>query len=126
MAWKQPLGDGSEVHFNAGPTLTYAAGISADTKPAKDSMPIHSRWLRLEGVYRWSVNSGVSLEVQGTASPSLNSWERDLINQELRVVLPVGHAGQLRFGAAHSWENAGGSKQSSDGSALYGSFRVGW
>lgn len=126
MAWKQPLGAGAEVEFNAGPTLTYADGASPDAKQVKDPLPLHSRWLRLEGLCRWSVNPGVSIEVQGAACPSLNTWERDVINQELRVVLPVGHAGQLRFGAAHSWESAGGSKQSSEGSQLYGGFRVGW
>jgi hypothetical protein len=55
---------------------------------------------------RWQLLGPASLEFLGSAVPALTPTERDHLEHGVRVVLPLGKAGELRVGAKQSWETA--------------------
>jgi hypothetical protein len=69
----------------------------------------------------------LGLEYQGSAVPALTPQERDKINQDLGLAIPVGDSGRFRLGAKHQWENTTTTAKSSwmDGMQLYLGFELG-
>jgi hypothetical protein len=70
--------------------------------------------LLLEVQGRCPLLLGIHLEFDGTACPALTPLERDWASQEVRLALPLGDYGKLKFGARHRWENLAEQKPSSE------------
>lgn len=90
---KMPLYGDGEIQFRSGPTFTCA-------DPLHDLSQARSGWL-LEIQARYPLVWGCGLEYQGTASPALASVDRDRLNQDLRLAMPLGNGGKVRLGARH-------------------------
>jgi hypothetical protein len=70
----------------------------------------------------------VGLEYQGSAVPALTPQDRDKINQDLGLAIPVGDSGRFRLGAKHQWESTTTTTAKSswlDGMQLYLGFELG-
>jgi hypothetical protein len=71
----------------------------------------------------------IGLEYQGSAVPALSPQDRDKINQDLGLAIPVGDAGRFRLGAKHQWENTATTTPAKsswlDGMQLYLGFELG-
>ena len=126
VAWKMHVPWGPELLLSCGPELSYTDASRPGRVPERSASPFHPQALRLDAQCRWSLLRELGLEYQGTACPAFAPWEKDLLSQDLRVVVPVGRAGQLRLGARHYWENSGEAKPWVEGSQLYSGFRLEW
>jgi hypothetical protein len=98
VAWKIPVVFGGEVLLRGGRSLNY-------TDPLRPEAARAGSEVFLEMQARLPLPWNLGLEYDGTAKPALTPLERDRLNQDVRVVVPVGRAGNLRLGARHQWEN---------------------
>jgi hypothetical protein len=126
LSCKLPIHPGAALVVSAGPAMTYLGLPGTSRAPDRTGLPLQSRLLRLEAQCRWPLMGPVGLECQGTACPALSAGERDRLNQDLRVVCPLGHGGQLRIGAKRSWEVGGDPRPGTDAMQFYGGFRLRW
>jgi len=99
-----------EVVLRSGPSVTYTDPLQRVREK--------SEWL-LEVQARYPLLAGVGLEYQGSAAPALTPLDRDWINQDLHLAVPVGPGGKLQLGAKHRWENSTTQKPLSDGMQFY-------
>lgn len=108
IGWKwQPLPRG-EVQLRGGPTVSYDSVLAnRDQK------------LALELSARYPLVGAIRVEYTGTALPAMTLTERDQINQDVRVALPLGEAGQLHVGARYRWEDTTHGPVGPDRAQLY-------
>jgi hypothetical protein len=52
--------------------------------------------------------------------------DRDLISQDLRVVFPLGRAGEFAVGGGCYWENGTDGKVGTEGAQVFGGLRLAW
>ncbi len=100
VACKLPLsllGDG-EVQLRSGPSLTYTDPFRTDRTREK------SEWL-LEVQGRLSLVAGVGLEYEGSMIPALTPYDKQSINQDIRLAFPLGDNGKFKLGAKRHWES---------------------
>jgi hypothetical protein len=126
LGCKVPINAGAELLVGCGSELTYLGSVRGSRLSEQAALPLQSQLLRLDVQCRYPLWAGVGLEYQGTAFPALNAWDREQLNQDVRVVCPVGKGGQLRLGAKHSWEASAEPKPGAEALQLYGGFRLGW
>jgi hypothetical protein len=112
LACKLPVGSAGEVTIRSGPGVTY-------TDPLRPTwMREHPDWL-VEVQARWPLLLGIGLEYQGSAAPALTPLDRDWINHDLYVAIPVGAAGKVKLGAKRRWENTIDPHPNPDNTQLY-------
>jgi hypothetical protein len=116
---KVPVPFGIEVQLRGGRSLTYNDPLGSDHGERSKVF--------VELQCRCPLPGQLGLEYQGSAVPALTPAERDRINQDLGLALPVGDAGKLRLGAKHQWESVPTTTRSSwlDGMQLYVGFELG-
>jgi hypothetical protein len=115
---KIPVPFGIEVQLRGGPAVKYSDPL------APGGTGEHSE-LFVEVQCRCPLPGQLGLEYQGSAVPALTPLERDRINQDLGLALPVGDGGKLRLGAKHQWESTPTPKPWRDGMQLYVGFELG-
>jgi hypothetical protein len=112
LACKVGLGQQGEVTVRGGPGVTWTDPLRPDhVREAAD-------W-RLELQARYPLLAGVHLEYEGAAIPALTPQDRDKINQDVRLALPLGEMGKFQMGARHHWENTQDSRLLPDNVQLY-------
>ncbi|MFL5243277.1 MAG: hypothetical protein ACJ8FY_14320 [Gemmataceae bacterium] len=126
VGWGIPIQNNAELLFRCGPQVT--ANDAARSGPSQDrsALPFSAQYLRLDVEGRWLLMGQLTLEWQGAITPAFNSFERDMIQHDLRLVFPLGQTGQLQMGTKHYWENKADSKTWEEGGQLYGGFRLKW
>jgi hypothetical protein len=122
LGWKLSLPENGELQLCCGPEFIYGDAVRGDHA----ALLFQSQLVRLEVLYRWTLLGEVNLECQGSASPAFLARDREWIDHEVRVVLPVGRGGQLRLGAKHSLESSGDLRQGAESVQLYGGLRLVW
>jgi hypothetical protein len=122
VGWKLPVLENAGLQACCGPELIYGDPV----RPEHAALPVSAQGLRLEVVGRWAPLGYFGLECHVSGGPALTSRDRGWIDHEVRVVLPVGRAGQVRLGARYSWESSGDARPEAEGSLLYGGFRLEW
>jgi hypothetical protein len=126
LGWKLPIHTRAELAVSAGPEVTYLGALGTTRAPDRSALPLQSQLLRLDVQCRCPLVGPLGLECQEAACPALSTGERDRLNQDLRVVCPVGQGGQLRIGAKRSWEVGGDPRPGADAIQFYGGIRLGW
>jgi hypothetical protein len=121
-----PLTSRVELLFGCGPELTYLGAARGGRAPDHPTLPWQPQLFRLDVQCRCPLWGAWGLECQGAACPAFNAWERDQLNQDVRLVCPMGKGGQLQLGAKHFWQASGEPKPGTEGMQLYGGFRLGW
>jgi hypothetical protein len=96
LACKLPVGSLAELTVKSGPGVSYSDPLH----PVRASG--RSDWL-VEVQARWPLLLGIGLEYQGSAMPSLTPLQQDMINQDVRLAIPVGSAGKFKVGAKRQW-----------------------
>jgi hypothetical protein len=111
-----------QVQVQGGRSLSYSDPLGSDRGE-------HSQlFLELQCRCPLPLPGQIGLEYQGSAVPALTPQERDKINQDLGLAIPVGDAGRVRLGAKHQWENTPTTTARSswlDGMQLYLGFELG-
>lgn len=98
VGWKLPLSPGLELQFRSGSAMSYRDPLRAIRLQGNSQ-------LLLEMQCRCPLPGQAGLEYLGSAYSPLNPADRDHLDHDLRVVVPVGKAGELRVGAKQSWDN---------------------
>jgi hypothetical protein len=108
IGWKwQPLPRG-EVQLRGGPVVSYDSLLAnRDQK------------LALELSARYPLVGDIRLEYTGVALPAITLTDRDQINQDVRVAVPLGEAGQIHVGARYRWEDTTHGPVGPDRAQLY-------
>jgi hypothetical protein len=122
LAWKVPVVLGGEVTLRGGPSLNFVDPLRGD--PVRRGSEVF-----VEMQARWALPFNLGLEYEGLALPALSVLERDRVSQDVRVVVPVGAAGNFRLGARHQWENAAVPRpwrETLQVGAMLSSFTSGW
>jgi hypothetical protein len=116
----------SELRFCCGPQLSYLE--PSRTGHVQDGVlfPVRTQWLHLQMQWRWWLLRQVGLECQGGACPALSPSERDLISQDLRLVFPLGRAGEFAIGGGCYWENGADGKLVTEGAQVFSGLRLAW
>jgi hypothetical protein len=126
VEWGLPIQKELELQVRCGTQLAARELAHASQSTDRLALPFSTQLLRLEVEGRWTVVGQMAVEWQGAASPALSPLERDLVQHELRLVFPLGQAGQLQLGTRRSWEYRGDSRPWDEGSQIYGGFRARW
>jgi hypothetical protein len=100
LGCKCPLLDQGEIVFRGGPSVTYTDPLRPERTREE------SKWL-LEVQGRWPLLARVGLEYQGSVAPALSPLDKNAIDHDLRLAIPVGGNGQFRVGAKQHWEGSG-------------------
>jgi hypothetical protein len=116
---KIPVPYGIEVQLRGGPSLSYG------DPPGPNGTGVALSELYVELKCHCPLPGQLGLDYQGSAVPALSPLERDRINQDLGLALPVGDTGTLRLGAKHQWESTPTPKPWRDGMQLYVGFELG-
>jgi hypothetical protein len=96
LACKLPVGSLAECTIRSGPGVSYTDPLHPLRTQGR------SDWL-LEFQARWPLLFGIGLEYQGSALPSLTPLQQDMVNQDIRLAMPVGSGGKLKIGAKRQW-----------------------
>jgi hypothetical protein len=89
---------GGEITLRGGPVVTCADPLRPERRQDRSD-------LLVEVQCRCPLVGGLNLEYSGSATPALSPAEHDRLDHDVRFVLPLGGAGEVRLGARHSWEN---------------------
>ena len=112
LGCKLALAPGAEVEVRGGPGVSY-------TDPLRPlSTREQANW-QVEVQARCPLVLGLGLEYQGTAIPGLSPQERDQINHDLHLAIPVGSQGKVQVGARHHWEGTPNAGPGAEGMELY-------
>jgi hypothetical protein len=118
---KVPVPFGIEVQLRGGRSLTYSDPLGSDRGERSQVF--------VELQCRCPLPGQLGLEYLGSAVPAMTPAERDRINQDLGLALPVGDLGKLRLGAKHQWESTTTTTATRsswlDGMQLYVGFELG-
>jgi hypothetical protein len=117
LAYKLPV-PALDVQLRGGPSLSC-------TDPQRPERTQAHAEMLVELVARWPLGNGVGLEFQTTAVPALATTDRDRVNHDLRLALPLGRLGQLKVGAKHRWEIESAVRSWTDGTEFYVSLGIG-
>ena len=96
LACKVPVRWLGEFTFRSGPGVSYTDPLHPVRTTGRTD------WL-LEVQARWPLLFGIGLEYQGSANPSLTPLQQDMVNQDVRLALPIGSGGKFKLGAKHQW-----------------------
>lgn len=96
LACKLPVGSLAECTIRSGPGVSYTDPLHPLRTQGR------SDWL-LEFQARWPLLFGIGLEYQGSALPALTPLQQDMVNQDIRLAMPVGSGGKLKIGAKRQW-----------------------
>jgi hypothetical protein len=111
LACQLPLPVG-ELLLRGGPGVNYSDVFRPDRVRERSAM-----LLEVQG--RCPLLFGAAFEYEGTASPAMLPLDRDWASQEVRLALPVGAAGKLKFGARQRWDNVSDQHATTDGAQLF-------
>jgi hypothetical protein len=114
---KVPVPFGIDVQLRGGRSLSYNDPLGTDHGERSQVF--------VEVQCHCPLPGQLGLEYLGSAVPALTPVERDRINQDLGLALPVGDLGKLRLGAKHQWESTPATKSWIDGMQLYVGFELG-
>jgi hypothetical protein len=117
LACKLPV-PALDVQLRGGPSVSCTDPQRAERTQA------HSEML-VEVVARCPLWNGVGLEYQGSAAPALSPADRDHVDHDMRLALPLGRLGQLKLGAKHHWDGTATPHSWADGTQFYLSFGIG-
>jgi hypothetical protein len=126
LAYELTLGRGAALWLGCGPELTYLDAPRPGRGLESPLLPGRPQWLHLNVQLRWPLLGPVGLECQGSATPALNWGDHESLDQDLRLVCPLGKGGQLRLGARHYWETSGEAQPGAEGTQVYAGIRLAW
>jgi hypothetical protein len=107
-----------QVQVQGGRSLTYSDPLGPLDRGGQRT----ELFVEVKCRYPLPLPGQIGLEYQGAAIPALTPQDRDKINQDLGLAIPVGDAGRVRLGAKHQWENTPTTTAKSswlDGMQLY-------
>jgi hypothetical protein len=119
LGCKLPLPAIGEVLLRTGPNVTWPGPHHTDQP--QDHSPL---FVELEG--HLPLLGVAGLEYVGSAFPALSTSERDRLQQDVRLVVPLTPDWQFRIGAKHTWESMPESQPATTSLQLYLGTGIKW